>query len=102
MDSLLTGSISIISEPPGAAVTIDGENTSEITPCTIHRLLPGIHKIELFLDNYHFYSKSVKVAPDSTVKASFQLLSDMDTVYITGMCRMGFFCFRSLRQTPCL
>lgn len=84
MDSLLTGSISIISEPPGAAVIIDGESTSEITPCTVNRLLPGIHKIELFLDNYHFYSKSVKVSPDSTVKASFQLLSDMDTVYITG------------------
>jgi hypothetical protein len=89
MDSLLMGGISIISEPPGAAVAIDGESTSEITPCTINRLLPGIHKIELFLDNYHFLSKSVKVYSDSTVKTSFQLLSDMDTVYITGSVPYG-------------
>ncbi|HEX2958002.1 MAG TPA: PEGA domain-containing protein [Chitinispirillaceae bacterium] len=83
-DSLLTGSIAVYSEPPGATLTIDGATTSETTPCTIHRLLPGVHTIELFLDNYHFLSKSVKVVQDSTVKASFQLLSDMDTVYITG------------------
>ncbi len=83
-DSLLTGSISIHSEPPGATVAIDGETISETTPCSINHLLPGIHKVELFLDNYHFLSKSVKVFSDSLVKTSFQLLTNMDTVYITG------------------
>lgn len=83
-DSLLTGSISVHSEPPGATVAIDGETVAETTPCSVTRLLPGIHKVELFLDNYHFLSKSVKIFPDSTVKSSFQLLTNMDTVYITG------------------
>jgi hypothetical protein len=83
-DSIMTGNISILSEPPGATVAIDGQSASETTPCTIHHLLPGTHSVELFLDKYHFLSKSVKVHSDSTVKASFQLLSDMDTVYITG------------------
>lgn len=83
-DSLLTGSVSIQSEPPGATVAIDGETISETTPCSITRLLPGVHKIELFLDKYHFLSKSVKVYPDSLVKTSFQLVNDMDTVYISG------------------
>ena len=40
--------------------------------------------MELFLENYHFFQKSIKISPDSTTTASFKLISDMDTVYITG------------------
>ena len=78
------GAIELTSNPSGADVIINGEQSGLKTPCTIDRMLPGTYVFELMQENYHFFRKSVRIIPDSTIKSSFELISDMDTVYITG------------------
>lgn len=88
-DTLPTGSLNITSDPPGAQVFVNGKNMHRVTPCTLDGLLSGIYTIELHLSNYHFNQKSIRVVKDSIVSATFQLISDMDTVYITGDVQYG-------------
>ncbi len=78
------GSIKVNSNPSGAEVFLDGAATGKTTPCTIEGLLGGEHSLELRLPEYRFFRKSVKVIPDSTTSASFELIADVDTVYIIG------------------
>ncbi|MCX7725844.1 MAG: PEGA domain-containing protein [Chitinispirillaceae bacterium] len=78
------GSLNINSEPPGADVYIDGLFSGMTTPCTLHNLLAGEHTIELRLSNYRFFNRRVEVISDSIVSLSFELISDMDTIFITG------------------
>lgn len=78
------GRFEIISEPANAQVVINGISTLRKTPCIIEHVASGKYTIELFLPNYHFSRNEVYVRPDSTVKLSFELLSDFDTVYISG------------------
>lgn len=87
--SLQLGAIELVSAPEGAQVTIDGEQTGLVTPCTIDRLIPGTYNVELFLAHHHFLRKSIRVYPQSKLYASFELLGDMDTVYITGKAPHG-------------
>ncbi|MDO5577370.1 MAG: PEGA domain-containing protein, partial [Fibrobacter sp.] len=83
-DTLPTGGLDIISDPPGAEVFINGKNMQKTTPCVLEELLSGIYTVELHLSDHHFNQKSVRVVKDSIAKATFQLISDMDTIYITG------------------
>jgi hypothetical protein len=78
------GRFEIISEPANAQVVINGISTLRKTPCSIEHIASGKYTIELFLPNYHFSRNEVFLKPDSTVKLSFELLSDFDTVYISG------------------
>jgi hypothetical protein len=45
------------------------------------------------LPHYHFTHKEVKVSADSTTLLSFELLSDFDTVYISGSVPYGILMF---------
>lgn len=95
--SLPFGAIEIYTDPTGAQVIIDGIKTGEKTPCTFSHLLSGIYSFELILPGYHIFQKSVRIFPSNTVTAAFELLSDMDTIYISGKAPYGVLI---LPQTP--
>lgn len=78
------GSLSVTSIPSGADVVLNGVRTGKRTPCEVNRLLGGIYSVELALQQYQFFSKTVRVIRDSTVSLSFELIADVDTVFITG------------------
>jgi hypothetical protein len=78
------GSISVTSHPAGADVIINGNSSGKTTPCTVNDLVAGEYSVEVQLSNYQFFRKTVRIIPDSTVSASFELIADVDTVFITG------------------
>lgn len=78
------GSVVIDSKPAGATLFINGTATGSTTPCRIGGLVGGRYTFELRLPHYQFYQRSVQILPDSTTHASFELIADVDTVFITG------------------
>ena len=87
--SLQPGTIKVTSEPQGAQVIINGQVSGKVTPCDIEGLIPGSYVLELFLADHHFFRKSVRLFPGGSLSVSFELFSDMDTVYITGKAPHG-------------
>ncbi|KMQ52157.1 hypothetical protein CHISP_0838 [Chitinispirillum alkaliphilum] len=79
-----TGSLHLHSTPAGADVYFFGEFTGFQTPCTIDGLIAGNYEIELFLPNYRFIGRNVKVLRDTLIRTSFELLSDFDPIHIIG------------------
>ena len=68
-----TGSIMIDSEPTKAGIFLDGEDVGT-TPETITGLNPGKYNIEVKLDGYEIWSKSIKVkiGKERVIKAALQ------------------------------
>src|SRR5690606_13304966 len=69
-----TGSIVVNSTPAGAAITLDGTETSQVTPYTFDSLTPGEHTIAVNLAGYEPASQSVNVVAGSSVTADFTLV----------------------------
>lgn len=65
----LAGNIKITSDPPGATVSIDGENTNLPTPALIRQLSANeLHRVELRLGGYRMgVVDGIRVYEDSTV-----------------------------------
>lgn len=70
---LALGSLSIVTEPAGASVTIDGKATDLLTPCTITGLNEGTHMISLTLTGYLPWSNEISVASGATSQLSIPL-----------------------------
>jgi hypothetical protein len=69
-----TGSIVVNSTPVGAAITLDGTETGQVTPYTFNKLAPGEHTIAVNLAGYEPASQTVSVVAGSTVNAEFTLV----------------------------
>lgn len=69
-----TGLVSLKSQPPGAAVYINGAPLNEKTPCSINELLPGSYRIELKLPGYYPYTAQAGVAPSAVTRLEKILL----------------------------
>jgi len=78
------GSLSVTSVPAGAEVVLNGIQTRKRSPCVIDSLIGGVYSVELALPHYQFFTKTVRVVPDSVTPLSFELIADVDTVFITG------------------
>jgi len=91
------GSLSVTSIPSGAGVILNGVATGKKTPCRINSLIGGVYSVEVKLANYHFFGKSVRVIPDSSTTLSFELIEDVDTIFINGDAP---FCLLLLPQPP--
>lgn len=78
------GSLALHSNPPDADVYVNGIQTGLLTPCTVDDLLGGEYSIEVRHSDYQFFRRTIRVIPDSTVQASFELIADVDTVFISG------------------
>jgi hypothetical protein len=55
------GLLKVVSDPAGASITVDGENTGKTTPATIGPYSEGLHDVALSLPGYNDYRKKVKV-----------------------------------------
>ena len=60
--SPLAGSFDIFSEPPGAAIRVDGVSIERKTPATGLSLEPGVHRVELDWGPYGAWSDTVEIA----------------------------------------
>jgi hypothetical protein len=83
------GSLSISSIPSGARVFLNGIEQPAVTPCTVARLTAGPYIVELSLPHFHFTAQPVEVVAGRATESSFELLSDIDTAYITGKVSYG-------------
>lgn len=83
------GSISLFSDPPGAEILVDGKGTGLTTPCVVDSLFAGPHSVEAHLEDYRFGRRTIVVHADSMVRGSFDLISDLDTVFIYGEADFG-------------
>jgi len=66
--------LTIESEPPGASIYIDGEDTYRLTPETF-KIREGIHTIKLTKRDYADYETTVAVYADRTVKYTLTKLT---------------------------
>jgi hypothetical protein len=73
------GSIVITSDPPGAAIILDGQNTGFGTPATISSLVAGDYEIKLQLANHEEFTQVVTVSDG----VQFPLNADLTPVYST-------------------
>jgi sugar lactone lactonase YvrE len=62
-----TGTISVISDPPGAGIMLDGKYSGKATPYDFSGISSGIHTVEMTLVGYNSYTESVTVVPGTTV-----------------------------------
>ncbi|MBI2637068.1 MAG: PEGA domain-containing protein [Parcubacteria group bacterium] len=61
-----TGSLVVKSEPPGAAVYLNGELYRDATPTIINTILPGKIKLLVEKEGYHPWEKEVEIQPRIT------------------------------------
>src|SRR5690606_14868567 len=67
-------SIVVNSTPAGAAITLDGTETGQVTPHTFDALTPGDHTVAVNLAGYEPASQTVNVVAGSSVTAEFTLI----------------------------
>lgn len=68
----LTGGLSVGSQPPGAAITLDGKRTELVTPAVVTGLSANaLHRVELGLAGYQAGARDgIRIYADSTVAIS--------------------------------
>jgi len=87
------GGLEVRSEPSGAAITLDGKSTGQITPHTYPTLEPGIHTVKLTLEGYGDALERATVRNRATerlsvaLQAKYGLLSIMSSYDDGKPCR---------------
>jgi serine/threonine-protein kinase len=69
-----TGAIFVTSDPPGAAIAVDGVNRQASTPASISSLEPGEHELSVILKGYVAKTRTVRVNSGETSRAAFTLI----------------------------
>jgi hypothetical protein len=72
-DSVSTGSIQVNSNPTGADVHLDGQNTGRTTNTTLTNVSPGSHRIEVLKNGYGDYETNVSVTTGQTATVNATL-----------------------------
>jgi 5-hydroxyisourate hydrolase-like protein (transthyretin family) len=85
LDFLDSGNVAIQSVPSGAAISIDGMDIGQTTPCTVPGLLTGPHDIGLSMDGYYNDSFTVQVQTDSTATVNRTLKVSTGSTYLNVM-----------------
>ncbi|MFH1963116.1 MAG: carboxypeptidase regulatory-like domain-containing protein [bacterium] len=73
LDVVLCGSISITSDPSGAAVFIDGTTTTKTTPCSLSMIPSGTHTITLSKDGYETWVETITLSTNTTTLVNASL-----------------------------
>ena len=68
-----TGSLAVVTNPRGAAVSVDGERLAEVTPVRIGAIATGRHEVEVSLYGRQTKSAAVEVFPDAETETAFEL-----------------------------
>ena len=79
------GSVSVSSQPQGAKVFLDGEDTGKVTPCTIGEIASGRCGIRLQLKDYAPASQSVTVTEGMTASVNVTLEARFAHVTINSL-----------------
>ena len=81
-----TGTISVISDPPGAGIMLDGKYSGKATPYDFSGIASGIHTVEMTLVGYNSYTESVTVVPGTTVvvKHEFPYVPPFIVVFVNS------------------
>ena len=79
------GSVSVSSQPQGAKVFLDGEDTGKVTPCTIGEIASGRCDIRLQLKDYAPASQSVTVTEGMTASVNVTLVARFAHVTINSL-----------------
>jgi peptidoglycan/xylan/chitin deacetylase (PgdA/CDA1 family) len=79
----LTGTLSVTSDPPGAVVTIDGQNLGA-TPVVSGALKPGDHTLVATLAGYHPITQTVTIARGAQAQAQVAFERITRTVTLTS------------------
>ena len=79
------GSVYVTSNPPGASVTLDGESTGKVTPCTLEEVKSGEHEIRLYKDNYSPITQTVTVSDGQTTPMDISLAARFAQVTVTSL-----------------
>lgn len=80
------GWLLVRSEPPGANVSIDGEDRG-LTPLSLSEIPSGVYRIEISVSGYTTEQRTIEISPDETVAAiSIELdpSSDSDAVLVAN------------------
>ncbi|NMB78377.1 MAG: PEGA domain-containing protein [Methanomicrobiales archaeon] len=80
------GTLSVASDPAGAAVSIDGQ-TIGITPINGKELREGVHTITLYVPGYELYSRDITISRTSPVQLQVTLTGTVVTTPSTGSIR---------------
>ncbi len=72
----LPGKLSIVTEPPGATIMIDGAPVEGMSPM-VNELEPGMHKISISLEGYEPQEVEVEVKPGEQVEQKVELVENM-------------------------
>jgi hypothetical protein len=87
VDLTTMGSLSIVSDPPGSDVYLDGFYQG-LTPVTINYLAPGSHDIQLDHAGYYDWKSTTVVVPGKTTTVSGTLIpvpsTDVGSIYISS------------------
>ncbi len=79
------GSVSVSSQPQGAKVFLDGEDTGKVTPCTLSEIASGRCDIRLQLKDYAPASRSVTVNDGMTASVNVALEARFAHVTINSL-----------------
>ena len=67
-----TGSLAVITEPPGAEISVDGVFKG-VSPVTIAGLAPGTHTVLITLEGYTNATTNISITPGQTQKYTLDL-----------------------------
>lgn len=85
------GFLSVISTPSGAAITLDGQDTGQVTPDTLDAIVTGPHVVRVRLDGYVAEPESLVVEVTAPLMASAAfLLSELQQAPLKVALLEGF------------
>jgi hypothetical protein len=64
------GTLIIDTTPVGASILLNGQEQEKITPVTLKNLSPGTYQIDLSLNGYHHWTKTLQVTPERVTFAN--------------------------------
>ncbi|AFC99761.1 PEGA domain protein [Methanocella conradii HZ254] len=76
-----SGSLELITDPPGAHIWIDGMDTGRVTPFNFTGIKVGYHSCSLIMDGYLPENLSIRVPAEGTAKATKVLKPSTGDVY---------------------
>jgi hypothetical protein len=71
-----SGSVSVVSKPAGARISLDGADTGKATNSIVDSISPGLHAITLNLPGYYSASQAIVITEGQTVIDYVSLVGD--------------------------
>lgn len=90
------GSMDVVTDPPGASVIVDGQDTGKVTPASFQQMATGLHIITLDLEAHGRRVENVRVTAGQTEQVSVELEPKMGLLTVMTLDAEGSPCQGSL------